>query len=76
MNSDQSPQPVSKLLNLSGHRALVTGASGNIGRGIALRLAEAFDAWVSAAADDIDAANAQLAAALHPKSIVIAAESD
>ena len=41
MNPDQSPQPVSNLLNLSGHRALVTGASGNIGRGIALRLAEA-----------------------------------
>ena len=41
MNSDQSLQSVSKLLNLSGHRALVTGASGNIGRGIALRLAEA-----------------------------------
>jgi len=41
MKADQTPQPVSNLLNLSGHRALVTGASGNIGRGIALRLAEA-----------------------------------
>lgn len=36
-----SPPPVSKLLVLSGQRALVTGASGNIGRGIAVRLAEA-----------------------------------
>lgn len=41
MKPDQSPLPIAKLLNLSGSRALVTGASGNIGRGIALRLAEA-----------------------------------
>lgn len=33
--------PVGELLDLAGQRALVTGASGNIGRGIALRLAEA-----------------------------------
>lgn len=32
---------VNELLSLRGSRALVTGASGNIGRGIALRLAEA-----------------------------------
>ena len=32
---------MSDLLNMSGQRALVTGASGNIGRGIAVRLAEA-----------------------------------
>ena len=32
---------VSKLLDLSGEQVLVTGASGNIGRGIASRLAEA-----------------------------------
>ena len=32
---------LSDLLSLSGRRALVTGGSGNIGRGIALRLAEA-----------------------------------
>ena len=32
---------MSELMNLAGRRALVTGASGNIGRGIARRLAEA-----------------------------------
>lgn len=36
-----NPPPISKLLVLSGQRALVTGASGNIGRGIAVRLADA-----------------------------------
>jgi 3-oxoacyl-[acyl-carrier protein] reductase len=35
------PPPVRNLLNLEGKNALVTGSSGNIGRGIALRLAEA-----------------------------------
>jgi NAD(P)-dependent dehydrogenase (short-subunit alcohol dehydrogenase family) len=33
--------PASELLDLHGHSVLVTGASGNIGRSIALRLAEA-----------------------------------
>jgi NAD(P)-dependent dehydrogenase (short-subunit alcohol dehydrogenase family) len=41
MKPDHAMPPVSDLLNLSGRRALVTGASGNIGRGIAMRLAEA-----------------------------------
>lgn len=41
MNPDHSPLPVSDLLNLSGSRALVTGASGHIGCCIATRLAEA-----------------------------------
>jgi len=41
MKPDHSPPPVSDLLNLSESRVLVTGASGNIGRGIAMRLAEA-----------------------------------
>jgi NAD(P)-dependent dehydrogenase (short-subunit alcohol dehydrogenase family) len=36
-----SAQPVDKLLDLSGQTVLVTGASGNIGRAIAGRLAEA-----------------------------------
>jgi len=35
MKPDHVTPPVSDLLNLSGRRALVTGASGNIGRGIA-----------------------------------------
>jgi len=38
---DNAPKAVSELLDLSGRSVLVTGASGNIGRGIARRLAEA-----------------------------------
>lgn len=38
---DQSVPGVSRLLDLTGQTVLVTGASGNIGRGIATRLAEA-----------------------------------
>ena len=41
MDSSKGRPPVGELLSLCGSRALVTGASGNIGRGIALRLAEA-----------------------------------
>lgn len=37
----QNPGNPDRMLNLRGQRALVTGASGNIGRGIALRLADA-----------------------------------
>jgi NAD(P)-dependent dehydrogenase (short-subunit alcohol dehydrogenase family) len=40
MKEDDST-PIGKLLNLSGENVLVTGASGNIGRRIAIRLAEA-----------------------------------
>src|SRR5690606_19342903 len=36
-----SPPPVEKLLDLSGRTAIVTGASGGIGAGIARRFAEA-----------------------------------
>ena len=38
---EQEATAVSELLDLSGEHILVTGASGNIGRGIAIRLAEA-----------------------------------
>lgn len=39
---ETGPVPrINELLSLDGQRVLVTGASGNIGRGIALRLAEA-----------------------------------
>jgi NAD(P)-dependent dehydrogenase (short-subunit alcohol dehydrogenase family) len=38
---EHEPTAVNELLDLSGEQVLVTGASGNIGRGIASRLAEA-----------------------------------
>jgi len=41
MNTDAVVPAIADLLSLKGKRALVTGASGNIGRGIAVRLAEA-----------------------------------
>jgi NAD(P)-dependent dehydrogenase (short-subunit alcohol dehydrogenase family) len=41
MNDVASILPIGRLLDLSGHRALVTGASGNIGAAIARRLAAA-----------------------------------
>jgi len=41
MNNEDTIPAVSDLMNLEGQRALITGASGNIGRGIAVRLAEA-----------------------------------
>jgi NAD(P)-dependent dehydrogenase (short-subunit alcohol dehydrogenase family) len=39
--TEQSVPPISELLDLSGQSVLVTGASGNIGQGIARRLAAA-----------------------------------
>ncbi len=41
MTREVAAAPVTDLLNLDGQRALVTGGSGNIGHGIAMRLAEA-----------------------------------
>ena len=41
MSNEDAVPAVADLLSLKGQRALVTGGSGNIGRGIALRLAEA-----------------------------------
>ncbi|MGB5628946.1 MAG: SDR family NAD(P)-dependent oxidoreductase, partial [Woeseiaceae bacterium] len=39
--NDTRNRPVHELLDLAGETVLVTGASGNIGQGIAARLAEA-----------------------------------
>lgn len=52
MSTKQSAGSYSDLLSLSGHTALVTGASGNIGRGIALRLAQAGASVVAHYRDD------------------------
>lgn len=41
MQTNVEELPITKLLDLDGHTALVTGAAGHIGRGIARRLAEA-----------------------------------
>ena len=41
MTTTDNPPLLDNLLRLDGQRALVTGASGNIGRGIARRIAEA-----------------------------------
>ena len=41
MSNDDAVPAVADLLSLKGQRALVTGGSGNIGHGIAVRLAEA-----------------------------------
>ena len=41
MTKTEAPPSIDKLLDLSGHRALVTGGSGNIGAAIARRIGEA-----------------------------------
>lgn len=56
MKPDQPPRPVADLLTLSGRKALVTGASGNIGRGIAMRLAEAGATVIVHYRHDVDGA--------------------
>ena len=53
---------VAELLSLEGARALVTGGSGNIGRGIAMRLAEAGAAIVVHYRSDADGAAETVAA--------------
>ncbi len=50
--SPSSPPPVDRLLDLSGRVAIVTGASGNIGVGIARRLHEAGASLVAHAGRD------------------------
>jgi NAD(P)-dependent dehydrogenase (short-subunit alcohol dehydrogenase family) len=55
------PPPVGTLLDLTGRTAIVTGASGNIGAGIARRLNEAGAAVVAHAHRDLPAAEALVA---------------
>lgn len=56
MQAEPKSSPVGSLLSLAGSRVLVTGASGNIGRGIARRLAEAGAAVVAHYHRDAEAA--------------------
>ncbi len=62
MNGKDAVPPVSGLLDLEGRRVLVTGGSGNIGRGIAMRLAEAGADIVVHYQKDIDGAADTVAA--------------
>jgi 3-oxoacyl-[acyl-carrier protein] reductase len=64
------PAPVASLLDLSGRVALVTGASGNIGGGIARRLHEAGAAVVVHGSGRTDEANA-LAVELGPRACAL-----
>ncbi len=62
MNAKDAVPPVSGLLDLEGRRVLVTGGSGNIGRGIAVRLAESGADIVVHYRNDIDGAAETVAA--------------
>lgn len=62
MNEKHDVPAVRELLNLEGQRALVTGGSGNIGRGIAMRLAEAGADVVVQYQADVDGATETVAA--------------
>lgn len=61
MNKKNDVPTVHDLLNLEGRRALVTGGSGNIGRGIAMRLAEAGADIVVQYQADVDGATETVA---------------
>jgi len=56
MSNEFAAPAVADLLSLEGQRALVTGASGNIGHGIAVRLAEAGADIIVHYANDADGA--------------------
>jgi NAD(P)-dependent dehydrogenase (short-subunit alcohol dehydrogenase family) len=63
---DASPPPVASLLDLEGLVALVTGASGNIGAGIARRLHEAGGSVVAHGRRDAPAVAAELGERVAP----------
>src|SRR5262249_54491270 len=67
------PPPVAKLLDLSGLVAVVTGASGNIGAGIARRLHEAGASVVALASNDPGAV-APLVSELRSRAIAAAGD--
>ncbi len=69
----ESPPPVSRLLDLSGKTVVVTGASGGIGAGIAARFHEAGGNVVIAYRSDRNGAEA-LAEQLGPRATSFAAE--
>ncbi len=69
----ESPPPVGTLLDLTGRVAVVTGASGNIGAGIARRLHEAGAAVVAHAHRDL-AAVESLAAVLGSRVVPVAGD--
>jgi len=72
MENDAIPA-VTELLSLRGQRALVTGGSGNIGRGIAMRLAEAGADVVVHYHSDADAA-AQIVEAIGGNALSVQAD--
>jgi len=76
MTDPHAHLPVERLLRLDGQRALVTGASGNIGRGIAVRLAEAGADVVVHFHNDADGAAQTVAAVAAAGAGAVAVQAD